>query len=87
MLAWGKRAKEPKPTGPQSPEYEWQDMGMKAGYQGTFVISWAQTDVDGLSAAPLDAISVGAAWRYSGDAVQVDGARDLLILTGPAGEA
>lgn len=60
---------------------------MKAGYQGTFVISWAQTDLDGSKADSLDAISVGAAWRYTGDAVQVDGPRDFLVLKGPAGEA
>lgn len=60
---------------------------MQAGYQGTFVISWAQTEVDGIAAAPLEAVSVGALWRYAGEAVQVDGPRDLLILKGQMGEA
>jgi hypothetical protein len=62
-------------------------MGMQPGYQGTFVISWAQTEVDGMVAAPLGAVCVGASWRYSGAAVQVDGPRDLLILKDAAGDA
>ncbi len=60
---------------------------MKTGYQGTFVVAWAQTEVDGIPNAPLQALAVGAAWRYCGEVVQVDGPRDLLILTGAAGEA
>ena len=60
---------------------------MKTGYQGTFVVAWAQAEVDGIPNAPLQALAVGAAWRYCGEVVQVDGPRDLLILTGAAGEA
>lgn len=32
---------------------------MKTGSLGTFVISWSQTEVDGLKAAPLDVLAVG----------------------------
>ncbi|WP_109468199.1 Hint domain-containing protein [Albibacillus kandeliae] len=55
---------------------------MKTGFRGTFVISWSQTDIDGLEAAPLDALQVGAAWSWRGEAVQVDGPNDVLRLEG-----
>lgn len=60
---------------------------MKTGYQGAFVISWAQTEVDGVVAPPLDALMVGACWQWWGEAVRVDGPGDLLVLTGAEGEA
>ena len=53
---------------------------MKTGFRGTFVISWSQTEVDGLDAAPVSALSVGAAWSWRGDAVQVDGQSGVLRL-------
>ncbi|MEQ6202308.1 Hint domain-containing protein [Sulfitobacter sp. HNIBRBA2951] len=53
-------------------------MGM--GFRGTFVISWSQTEIDGLDAAPVQALSVGAAWAWRGDAVRVDGPSDVLRL-------
>jgi hypothetical protein len=53
---------------------------MKAGFRGTFVISWSQTEVDGLEAAPVQSLSVGAAWSWRGDAVQVDGPSGVLRL-------
>ena len=53
---------------------------MKTGFRGTFVISWSQTEVDGLDAAPVDALTVGAAWSWRGDAVQVDGQAGILRL-------
>ncbi|MEX0312238.1 MAG: hemolysin-type calcium-binding protein, partial [Tateyamaria sp.] len=53
---------------------------MKTGFRGTFVISWSQTEVDGLEAAPLPALAVGAAWSWRGDAVRVDGPQDVLRL-------
>ncbi len=58
---------------------------MTAGYSGTFVISWAQTEVDGLDGAPLNALSVGAAWSWRGDALRVDGPNNLLRLDGAEG--
>ena len=57
------------------------------GFQGTFVISWAQTEVDGLAIPPRGAIGVGASWRWSGTAVRVDGPQDVLQLNDAEGEA
>ncbi len=53
---------------------------MKTGSQGTFVISWSQTETDGLKAASLDILTVGATWRWSGAPVRVDGPQGVLIL-------
>lgn len=59
---------------------------MKTGFRGTFVISWSQTEVDGLSAAPVPALGVGASWSWCGDAVRVDGPSELLRLEQADGE-
>ncbi|MHA6325285.1 Hint domain-containing protein [Roseivivax sp. CAU 1753] len=53
---------------------------MGTGYRGTFVISWSQTGVDGLGAAPVASLTVGAAWFWQGEAVRVDGPNSLLLL-------
>ncbi len=53
---------------------------MKTGFQGTFVISWSQTEIDGLEAAPLLALEVGSAWAWRGDVIRVDGPTDVLRL-------
>ncbi|MFD2740385.1 Hint domain-containing protein [Sulfitobacter aestuarii] len=53
---------------------------MKTGFRGTFVISWSQTEIDGLDAAPLTQLKLGAAWAWRGDAVRVDGPNDILRL-------
>lgn len=53
---------------------------MKTGFRGTFVLSWSQTEIDGLEAAPVHALNVGAAWCWRGDAVQVDGRSGVLQL-------
>src|SRR6056297_1669773 len=53
---------------------------MTSGSQGTYVISWAQTQADGLAAASPDALTVGAVWRWTGQAVRVDGPAGLLRL-------
>lgn len=60
---------------------------MKTGFRGTFVVSWSQTEIDGLPAAPVDALDVGAAWSWHGDAVRVDGPAGLLRLDGANGKA
>lgn len=60
---------------------------MKTGSRGTFVISWAQTEVDGLAASTLDTLSVGVAWRWTGEAVRVDRPQDMLLLQEPEGKA
>lgn len=53
---------------------------MITGYRGTFVISWSQTELDGLASAPVSALSVGASWSWRGQAVRVDGPGDVLVL-------
>ncbi len=58
---------------------------MKTGFRGTFVISWSQTELDGLAAAPVASLIVGATWQWSGEAVRMDGPADILVL-GPAEE-
>jgi hypothetical protein len=60
---------------------------MKTGSQGTFVITWSQTETDGLKAAPLDMLQVGATWRWSGVPVRVDGPQHVLVLNGAEGGA
>ncbi|MCM2562646.1 Hint domain-containing protein [Lutimaribacter sp. EGI FJ00015] len=59
---------------------------MGTGFGGTFVISWSQTEVDGLVAAPVESLSVGAAWAWRGEAVRVDGPGDVLRLEQADGE-
>jgi Hint domain len=58
---------------------------MRTGFKGTFVISWSQTEVDGLQAAPLNVLNVGASWRWTGQAVRVDAPQSLLVLEGAEG--
>ena len=53
---------------------------MKTGFKGTFVISWSQTEIDGLDAAPVQNLMRGAAWAWRGDAIRVDGPNDVLRL-------
>ena len=60
---------------------------MKTGSSGTFVISWSQTETDGLKAAPLDILAVGASWRWTGVPVRVDGPQEVLRLDGAEGAA
>lgn len=58
-----------------------------SGASGTFVISWAQTELDGIRAAPLPSLIIGAQWRWWGEAVRVDGPAGLLVLHSAEGEA
>ena len=60
---------------------------MKTGSRGTFVISWSQTELDGVAGAKLNALTVGSIWRWSGQSVRVDGPQGLLLLEGAEGEA
>ena len=60
---------------------------MKTGSSGTFVISWSQTETDGLKAAQLDVVNVGAVWRWTGVPVRVDGPQNILLLDGAEGAA
>lgn len=60
---------------------------MGTAYHGTFVISWSQTELDGLRAADVAALRVGATWSWSGDATRIDGPAGVLCLGGAIGEA
>lgn len=53
---------------------------MKKGYEGTFVISWAQTKVDMADNAPLRSLVAGSDWQWSGKALRVDRSRELELL-------
>lgn len=59
---------------------------MGTGFRGTFVISWSQTELDGITTAPVQSLSVGQTWSWRGDAVRVDGPNQLLRLEGANGE-
>ena len=59
---------------------------MKTGFRGTFVISWSQTEVDGLEAAPVHTLDVGATWSWRGELVRVGGPNELLRLENADGE-
>ncbi|ANP38156.1 hemolysin-type calcium-binding protein [Phaeobacter gallaeciensis] len=60
---------------------------MKTGFIGTFVISWSQTELDGLASAPTDALRMGAVWSWHGDSLRLDGPTELLRLEVAEGEA
>lgn len=53
---------------------------MKTGTSCTFVIAWTQVEIDGLACAPLTDLRIGASWRWAGEAVCVDGPRDVYVL-------
>ncbi|MCK8465414.1 Hint domain-containing protein [Aliiroseovarius sp. S1339] len=59
---------------------------METGFNGTFVISWAQTEVDGLPGAPVTSLGVGSNWRWTGSPLRVDGPRELRDLESASGE-
>ncbi|MDJ1016161.1 MAG: Hint domain-containing protein [Paracoccaceae bacterium] len=40
--------------------------------RGAFVIAWSQTEIDGLTGAPVRALTRGANWEWSGRAVRID---------------
>lgn len=52
---------------------------MRAGHSGRVTISWKQTELDGLEAAPVCFMTVGAAWSWRGQAVMLAGAEMLNI--------
>lgn len=56
---------------------------MAAGSYSAFVVSWAQTEIDGLAAAPVGALAIGSTWRWSGPPTRLGGDEDLLILDQP----
>jgi len=60
---------------------------MATNASGTFVISWSQTEIDGVQAPPMSLLSVGATWRFTGAVVRVDSPHDVLILDEPCDAA
>ncbi|WP_299077373.1 hypothetical protein [uncultured Ruegeria sp.] len=61
---------------------------MRIGFNGRVAISWKQTDIDGLEAAPLAYLAVGAAWSWRGQAMVLSEAVEhKLEQTGYAGGA
>lgn len=59
---------------------------MQTGYQGTFVVPWAQTAIDGETSPDMGWIKPGAGWLWTGELTRVDGPRDVLLLDKPIGE-
>lgn len=53
---------------------------MTTGFTGAFLVSWTQTQVDGQRAAPPEALVTGAHWRWTGEAVRIDGPGRALEL-------
>lgn len=47
-------------------------MEQSARPQGTFVISWAQTEIEGIAAAPVAALQEDAIWLWRGKPVRID---------------
>ncbi len=60
---------------------------MNTGSRATYVISWSQTEVDGVQAAALDVLAVGASWRWTGQPVRVDAPQSVLVLEAAEGAA
>lgn len=60
---------------------------MKTGSTGTFVISWSQTEVDGVAGAALNLLAVGTSWRWTGATVRVDAPQTVMLLEGAEGLA
>lgn len=60
---------------------------MTTGSRGTFAISWDQTELDGVRGAPAAMLRVGQSWRWTGEAVRLDGPADILPLGDALGMA
>lgn len=54
---------------------------MKTSFNGTFVIHWDQTEVDGVIAAPVADLLPGYPWSWTGTAKRVDGPEGILPLS------
>ncbi|MGR3435941.1 MAG: hypothetical protein ACU0CO_13800, partial [Shimia sp.] len=59
----------------------------RGGFRGTFIISWQQTATDGHWAAPVAMLAQGSGWRWTGEAVRIDGPHDVMRLEGAVGAA
>lgn len=53
---------------------------MSTGYRGTFVVSWGQTELDGLPDPHIGDLAIGATWSWRGPARRIDGPNDVLLL-------
>ena len=53
---------------------------MTTGTRGTFVISWNQSELDGVPGADPEALGVGSVWRWNGEAVRMDTPQGPLLL-------
>lgn len=60
-------------------------MNMMASPEGTFVISWAQTEIEGIVGAPVSSLREDAIWIWRGEAVRIDGAVGFHAADGPSG--
>ena len=52
---------------------------MRTGQNGRKAILWTQTEIDGLEAAPLESLTVGAAWSWRGVARRLDVAAEMML--------
>jgi hypothetical protein len=58
---------------------------MRAGENGRTAVLWSQTEIDGLEAAPLSFLTIGAAWSWRGQArYLIETATQALEWTGQA---
>jgi len=53
---------------------------METGFDGTFVIPWSHSWIDGQRNPPEDALEPGAVWAWQGTALRVDGSYSVLGL-------
>ncbi|MTI00485.1 hypothetical protein [Roseibium sp. RKSG952] len=53
---------------------------MSTGLNGRIAVSWNQTELDGLEAAPLALVAVGSAWSWRGKAVQLSAAETMGLV-------
>ncbi|WP_281972644.1 hypothetical protein [Ruegeria faecimaris] len=51
---------------------------MNTGVNGRVAISWSQTEIDGLEAAPLAFLNVGSAWSWRGQASMLAGSAEVV---------
>ncbi len=51
-----------------------------AGFRGTFVIKWSQTEIDGFPASSSSELPVGASWLWRGSVTRLDGPSSILRL-------
>ncbi len=52
---------------------------MGTGFNGQVAISWSQTEIDGLEAAPLAHMVVGAAWSWRGRRIELSADADVYV--------